>query len=559
MINNEFYRPLFTVLVLVLILLLIFSPPSWAVKSTPEQTSQGKTAVLKTPETTPEMAKSPKVKNVTLKTSKTKPVSPQPSKKNPSVLTASGKKKPTLKNLNRKEGSLPTPEPKTAEETFAPPETIIYPILMYQIPRPQRILLDNGMILFLLEDHELPLVRISALVRTGSAYDPPGKAGLAELACRAMRTGGTTALTGDAIDDRLDHYAISIWANADTEMSSFGLSTLKENLEMGLDLFSQILKSPRFDPPKVQTEKDLLTEGLRRIEDDPQEYAFREFRKHLYRGNPRGNQKTIASVDKIQASDLAAFHRQYFSPGSMMISVTGDITREEAVQLLSKYFEPSPPIDKPVALPAPLIRGDGKVILVPKETPQSIVLMGFSAPSKKSPDYFSFSILDFILGSGGFRSRIFQEIRNNQGLAYSAGSFYKAREDYGVLSTYAMTKADTTMKVLEATKSILAEVGNSPLKAEEINWAKKSITNNFLFSFISAEQITYQQMMIEYEGLPADFLEHYRDNVQKVKTGDIQSLAKTYLRPDQATVLILGEEKRFDRPANASDPAAPGN
>ena len=172
------------------------------------------------------------------------------------------------------------------------------------------------------------------------------------------------------------------------EMSRIGLSTLKENLETGVDLFSQILKSPRFDPAKVQTEKDLLKEGLRRIEDDPQEYAFREFRKQLYRGNPRGNQKTLDSVETLQVSDLAGFHRKYFSPGNMMISVTGDITRKEAVELLSRYFPPSPSTGKIESLPPPVIRGDGKWSLVPKDTPQSIVLMGFSGPAKNSAGFF---------------------------------------------------------------------------------------------------------------------------------------------------------------------------
>ena len=343
------------------------------------------------------------------------------------------------------------------------------------------------------------------------------------------------------------------------EVSNFGLSALKDNFEMGVDLFSQILKSPRFDPQKVQTEKDLITEGLRRIEDDPQQYAFREFRKHLYRGNPRGSQKTIASVNRIQVSDLCGFHQKYFFPANMMLSVTGDITHDEAVRLLSSYFGPSRRNDKPKPLPAPVIRGDGKIILVPKETPQSIVLMGFPAPPKNSPDFFAFSILDFVMGSGGFRSRIFQEIRNNQGLAYSAGSFYKAREDYGVLSTYGMTKGESTMKVLNALKSIISGIANTPLKSGEVDWAKNSMTNNFLFSFVSADQIAYQQMMIEYEGLPADFLQHFRDRVQKVKIANIHVLAKKYLRQDQATVLILGDERIFDRQLQSSGIFPPDN
>jgi len=445
----------------------------------------------------------------------------------------------------------------SAQNKFASPQSILYPILQYEIPKAERIVLDNGMTLFLLEDHELPLVQMSVVIRTGSAYDPPDQAGLAELSCRAMRTAGTVLMTGDDLDDRLDQLAVNIWTNIDLEAAQFSLNTLKENLEPAVELFSQILSTPRFDPEKVRIEKELALEGMRRIEDDPQEYAFREFRKHLYRGNPRGNQKTIASVGKLQVPDLARFHRKYFFPENMMISVTGDISREETVQLLSKYFLRSPHNQEIEKLPAPASRSDGRIIVVPKEIPQSIVLMGFAAPSKNTPDYYAFSILDFVLGSGGFRSHIFQEIRNNQGLAYSAGSFYKAKGDYGVLSTYGMTKTASTMKVLDAMKSIVAEVGQRPLKADEIYWAKKSITNNFLFSFVSADQIAYQQMMIEYERLPEDFLPKYRQKIQQVKSGEIQSLAGKYLRLEQATILILGDEKRFAQPAKASGMVIP--
>lgn len=543
----------FQILSAVLFLTLIFLCPiqSWAGTSAPAQTPEHKASASKTPESKQDILNNPADERPAGKTSKAPKASRKTSAtKKSSTLTASHELAGLVKDSAADRMKLKAREAKTVAGKFAPPETIIFPILQYQIPLAQRIVLDNGLIVFLLEDHELPLVSISAVVRTGAAYDPPGKEGLAELTGRAMRTGGTTALSGNEIDDRLDRYAISIGTSADTEMSRFSLSTLKEKLGMAIDLFSQILQSPRFEPQKIETERDLLKEGLRRIEDDPQEYAFREFRKHLYFGNPRGNQKTLASIDKLQVSDLVGFHRKYFSPQNMMLSVTGDITREEAVQLLSRYFTPSPANAKTESLPTPVIRGNGKILLVPKETPQSIVLLGFSAPPKTSPDYFAFSILDFVLGSGGFRSRIFQEIRNNQGLAYSAGSFYKAREDYGVLSTYGMTKADSTMKVLDAMKSIVTEVASTPLKSEEINWAKKSITNNFLFSFVSAEQIAFQQLMIEFDGLPADFLQNYRDKIQRVGSGQVQPLAQKYLRPDQAIVLILGNEKRFDRPAH---------
>jgi len=524
------------------LLFVLFSPVAgWSVESVSGQPANKKTPVLKTQEAKQDAA-SPKRKIIAAlpaPTAETAALEKTPSGKILVAATSKGKRK-----------TAPKADSDRTTVKYASPETILYPILQYQIPEARRIVLDNGMILFLLENHELPLVEMTAVVRTGSAYDPPGKEGLAELACLSMRTGGTQAMTGDALDDQLDRYAIRIGASADMEMARFSLSVLKENLKMGVDLFSQILQSPRFDPKKVQTDKDLIREGIRRIEDDPQEYAFREFRKHLYQGNPRGNHKTITSIENLQAADLSGFHQKYFYPQNMMISVTGDITQDEAVRLLSSYFVPSTLSGKPEAPPPPLAQGNGRAILVQKETPQSIVLAGFAAPAKNSPDYFTFSVLDFVLGSGGFRSRIFQEIRNNQGLAYSAGSFYKAREDYGVFSAYGMTKADSTLKVLNAMKAIIAEAANSPLTAGEISWAKKSMTNSFLFSFVSAEQIAYQQLMTEYDGLPLDFLQRWRENIRKVKSDDILTLARKYLSLDRATILVLGDEKRFDGPIN---------
>ena len=535
--NENVSMALFTVLIL--LLFLLFPVRSWTLESRSNQSTDKNTAVLKTQESK---------QGTGYPMKKKKPVSQTLAGETAALgKTISGK---TRGSETAKTGKRTTRQAVITENAvkYPSPETILYPILQYQIPEARRIVLDNGMILFILENHELPLVEITAVVRTGSAYDPPDKEGLAELACLSMRTGGTQALTGDALDDQLDRYAIRIGASADMEMARFNLSVLKENLERGVDLFSQILQSPRFDPPKVRTDKDLIRERLRRIEDDPQEYAFREFRKHLYRGNPRGNQKTMASVENLQASDLAGFHHKYFFPTNMMISVTGDITQDEAVRLLSRYFLPSTLSGKPEAPPPPSARGNGQVILVPKETPQSIVLAGFAAPAKNSPDYFAFSILDFVLGSGGFRSRIFQEIRNDQGLAYSAGSFYKAREDYGVFSAYGMTKADSTLKVLNSLKAIIEETANTPLTPDEISWAKKSMINGFLFSFVSADQIAYQQMMIEYDRLPQDFLQRWRENIRKVNSAEILLLARTYLSADRATIVVLGDEKRFDGP-----------
>jgi len=453
------------------------------------------------------------------------------------LLVKAVKKGPAPKERNR--AAVPP--------NIADPDRIVYPPLDYKIPVSYKIILPNGIHLFVLEDKERPLVEITALIRTGSAYDPEGREGLAELACRSMRSAGITGMTGDAVDDLLDRYAIHITSDTDMEMSRFYLSVLKENLQTGLDIFSRVLQSPAFEAGKVQTEKDLLKEGLRRIEDNPQQYAFREFRKHLYKNDSRGRQKTEASLDTIGHPDLVSFHRGKFFPANMMMAVTGDITPKEAETMISSYFPIIAVEEKPAPLPAPPFPGDGEPVFVPKETPQSIIIMGLPAPSKKERDYFAFSVLDFILGSGGFQSHIFREIRSNHGLAYSAGSFYKARDHYGVLSTYVMTKSESANQALELMKSIMTNFAQNPPSPEELRWAKTAMINNFLFSFDSANQIARQEMMLQYDDLPGNFLQLYRENLEKVTREDVRMAGEKYLLLHRATLLILGDEKQINK------------
>ncbi|MDO9559018.1 MAG: insulinase family protein, partial [Syntrophales bacterium] len=206
--------------------------------------------------------------------------------------------------------SLVLAAPVTAAEPHpaSHPDSLIYRPLRFNPPQAQRHTLENGIILYVIEDHELPLVHVSAVFRSGSAQDPAGKAGLAELTHTVMRTGGAQSLSGDALDDLLAFHGISLHFSAEMDMGSANLSALKQDFELGLDLFSRILRQPRFAEDKLQLARDLHIEGLRSLMDDPPKYAFREFRKRLYRDNPRGALYTAQSLRGIERSDLIAFH-----------------------------------------------------------------------------------------------------------------------------------------------------------------------------------------------------------------------------------------------------------
>jgi predicted Zn-dependent peptidase len=427
------------------------------------------------------------------------------------------------------------------------PDDLKYRPIHFAPPRAERVLLDNGIILYIFEDNELPLLNISAVIRTGSNYDAVGKEGLAELTGAVMRTGGTDALSGNAVDEALDFFAGSLHISMNRDSGLINLSILKKDLDAGLNIFSQIITKPAFEENKLKLATDLKIEELRRIADDPKKLAFREFKRVLFKNNPAGRFPSTSSVKNIKRDDLIEFHRRFFYPENIIISVTGDISKEEAIAKNKQYLGSWNASRKNYVIPSIPVKQEGHVYFLSKNTPQSIIICANFAPGKKEPDAYPFEVLDFIVGSGGFKSRIFQEIRNSRGLAYSTGSFYTKRSEYGVFGAYAITESDSTAKVLSLLRSIVEDARIKSVDKKELEWATKSINNNFIFSFQSADQIARQQLMIEYDKLPPDYLATYRDKIAKVQPEELKRVAMEYLSPDETVTFILGNESAYNQ------------
>ncbi len=428
------------------------------------------------------------------------------------------------------------------------PDKLKYAPLQFNLPQTQRVVLDNGIVLHILENHELPLVNINALVKTGTMYDPQGKAGVAELTAYVMRTGGTKKLSSTEIDKQLDSIAASVSLSMSLESARINFSILKENLEKGIDLFSQILLQPALEKDKFELAVQLKKEELRRIKDDPQKLAFREFNKLIYANDPRGSFPSYKSLANIERNDLVEFYNHFFLPNNIIFAVSGDITKKEVLEIFSRYFGEWEPRNIPAYLPPPAGKSKAGLYCIDKDITQSIIVSGQFTTSKTDPDFYSFTVLDFIIGSGGFPSRIFSAVRNNEGLAYSAGSFYQAKPAYGIFGTYAFTKTSSTMKTLSLINSILEKIKTGTITVGETNWAKQSIINGFVFSFDTPEHIAWQQVNLESEKLPADFLINYRNNIEKVSVRDLNDTAVKYLDKTKNAVLILGNSKKFDKP-----------
>ena len=439
------------------------------------------------------------------------------------------------------------PSCSMSAEPLASPDKINYPRLEFRIQQAERVELENGMILFYLQDRELPLVSISAVARTGSMYNPQGKEGLAELTAYLMRTGGTEKFSSAEIDERLDALAASPSFSMSLDSASVNFSFLKDDLDACLDLLSQMIKTPAFEEKKLQLALALKNEELRRVADDPQKLAFREFNRLLYPDDPRGRYMTSASLRNIRRDDVIDFHRSYFFPSNMMIAVTGDLSKEEAVKKIMQYFGSWGQTRQAVNPPPPPKKTNPGFFFIQKQITQSTVVSGEFTVSKKDPDYYAFSVLDFIVGSGGFRSRIFSAVRNHEGLAYSAGSFYRARSNYGVFGTYALTKTPSTIQSLQLINNILRDTSSGSIKPDELEWAKKSILNSFIFSFELPHQIAEQQMVVEYEKLPADYLISYRNKIEAVTSADLKRVAAAHLNEKRRLILILGNTDEFGK------------
>jgi predicted Zn-dependent peptidase len=435
------------------------------------------------------------------------------------------------------------------ENTLKNPRELTFPQVKCKFKKSERIVLGNGMIVYFLEDHELPIINVTALFRTGTIYDPKEKSGLTKISGKVMRTGGTKSRSSKEINDILEFLPASVEINVSQEYFTANLSCHKKDFLKVLAIYADILIDPLFPEDKITLAKDQSKEGIRRQNDNPDKIAFREFKKIIYKHNTRGIIPTLHSIDNIKREDLINFHSKYIKPNNIILGVSGDIYKHEMIKNLKKYFviwEKST-LNIPSIPPPKNLLSKRNFYYIEKDAPQSIILSGNITTGKKHTSYYSFQVLNQIIG-GEFNSRLNSEIRSNRGLAYSVGSYYKAAVDYGVFGIYCFTKNESTLKTTELIFDILEKIKKDGITQKELNLAKDSIINSFIFSVSSAKQIVGNQMFLEYNGINENFYDNYIKNIQDLTKDMVNKATKSFILIDKDVVLILGDEKKFDMP-----------
>lgn len=430
------------------------------------------------------------------------------------------------------------------------PHTLTFPPLIFTVPTAQRAALDNGMVLYLMEDHELPQVSITAFIGTGSVFEPGDKVALAGLTGAVMRSGGTTSLSPEKMNDELEFMASSIESSIGGDAGNVTMSSLTKNLDRTLGIFAQVLMAPSFREEKVELARSHAIEALRRQNDDPKGVADRELTRAIYRGTPLGRVPTFATVRAITREDMVGFHKKYYRPNNIIMSVAGDFIAKDMVAALNKAFAgwEKGPVDFP-SIEEPAMAIAPEVLHLQKDVNQSVIRMGHMGISKDNPDLYAIRVMDAILGSGGFNSRLMAEIRNNQGLAYNVeSSFDIGRRYLGTFEAETETKAETTARTIGLMEEIIAGMTKKPVTDQELALAKDSIINSFIFGFTNTASVASQKARLEYYHYPAGYLENYRNNIASVTREDVLRVAKKYLHPEGLKLVVVGDAKRFDKP-----------
>ncbi|MBI1822737.1 MAG: insulinase family protein [Nitrospirae bacterium] len=434
-------------------------------------------------------------------------------------------------------------------ECRATPPSLQFEPLVFHPPKGKRTELSNGMVLYLLEDHELPLVNISFMVQAGSIYEPADKIGLASMTGALMRTGGAGEKSGDEVDEELEFLSasISIWIGG--EAGGGGLNVLTKDFDQGLDLFSDILLHPKFSEEKLQLLKNQEVENIRRKNDNPSSIASREFLKLLYgTESPFARETTLDTISQIKRQDCIEYYSKYFHPDAIILGVAGDFKSEEVIQKLENKFKNWEKRKEMLPEFTPIHpEYKSTVNLVEKDLTQSSIRIGHLGIKQNNPDYFPLSVMNDILGGQAFSSRLFQEVRTRKGLAYSVGTvFNPGNIEVGTFFAFSQTMSKNTIQSVSAILENIKKMRDEPVSAEELRLAKDSFLNSFIFSFTNSAQIVSRQISLEYYHLPEDFMEQFRDHVSKVTREDVLRVAQKYIHPDGMTLLIVGKSSQFD-------------
>lgn len=425
------------------------------------------------------------------------------------------------------------------------------PLREVTLPDYERYQLDNGLVVYLFEDHELPLVEGQAYFRTGDRLEPLEKTGLGSLTGTVWRTGGTESRDPDEVNEFLEQRAASVETGIDLTSGSASFFALTEDLDDVFNLFAEVVQRPTFREDKLDLAKQQIAGSIARRNDDPDDIVSREFDKLLYgKDSPYARTVEYATLDNIGQADLVEFYQRSIRPEQMILGIVGDFDPNRMKLIIASTFGRWQPEDvkplptKPEAQPA--VQGGLFFVEQPQLT-QSYIHMGHLGGVASDPNYPALSVLNGVMN--GFGGRFFNELRSRQGLAYSVYGVWSPRYDYpGIFIAGGQTRTEATVPFIQGILKEIQDLQENPISAEELAYAKESILNSFVFNFQSPAQLMSRLMRYEYYDYPEDFIFQYQQGIKATTIADVQRVAQEYLKPEQITTLVVGNSDAIEPP-----------
>ncbi len=410
-------------------------------------------------------------------------------------------------------------------------------------PLGRRILLENGMVLLLSEKHDIPMVTVNMAITAGNTAEPADKPGLASLTA-SLLTQGTATRSAQQISREIDFVGGSLSTSGGDDYASASLRVLKKDVRMGFDLLADVLLNPVFDQKEIDRKvKETLAE-IRRKQEEPGVVAGNAFDKAVFGASAYGrtDEEVAAYLPKLVRRDVLDFYAARYSPNHAIISVVGDVTEKEVVSLLRECFQSWRKKDQP--LPAsiePPVIEKTTVKKIDKHITQANIAMGNVGISRENPDFYACTIMNYILGGGGFTSRLMDNIRDNKGLAYDVHSGFAPQKEPGAFTVTIQTKNESANEVIAETLKEIRRIQSELVTEKELADARAYLTGSFPLRMDTSAKIAGMLTAIEMYNLGLDYPQRYPSLINAVTREDVRRVAKKYLHPDRMVVVVVAD------------------
>lgn len=406
--------------------------------------------------------------------------------------------------------------------------------------------LPSGLVLLHSEKTTLPIVKITLALGAGQIVEPADKAGLSHLTAGLLKE-GTKNRTSKEISEEIEFVGGSLGTSGGGGFSTITLSVLKKDLELGFELLSDILLNPTFPEEELTRKKNLIKGYIQRQKEDPGDIASKAFDKELFGAHPfawpsEGSKETL---DNITRKDVVEFYHRFYVPGNAWMAVVGDVEKSEIKALISKYLKDwtGSEVHMPtVTSPSEPVKP--KLIVIEKQITQANIILGHLGIKRKAPDYYATLVMNYILGGGGFASRLMDNIRDNKGLAYSVYSSFIPSKNTGSFQVNLQTKNESAATAINEIIKEMERIRTEPVSDQELADAKAYITGSFPLRMDSNSKIAGLLVSVEYYGLGMNYVQDYLKAVESVTKEDVLKSAKDHLHPDKYILVVVANEEK---------------